>query len=725
MKQKSVNIEKLLKEMTVEEKIGQLVQLTSNYFGDTEGADTGPWSNIGLSADELRSVGSCLNFANAEAAIKIQNDHLKEDRHKIPLLLMMDVIHGCRTIYPIPLALGASFDPELVEECSKMSAKEAAACGVHVTFTPMVDYVRDARWGRVLETCGEDPYLNGVMGAAQVRGFQGDDLSSTESVATCVKHFAAYGGCEGGRDYNTVEISERALRSYYLPAYRAALEAGSPMVMPSFNDLNGMPSVANQHLIGDILRGEWGFDGVIISDYNAVKELTYHRVAEDLRDAARLAFLGTCDIDMMSLSYQKHLKELIDDGVITEEQLDASVRRILELKEKLGLFEDPHHGASVEAEKTVCLTAEHREIARRAAEQSAVLLKNDGVLPFSKDIKKIALIGPHADNKQIRGGWCCFGDTKDTVSVKEGIAALLPDAEITVAHGCSFWEGDTDRSGFDEAIATAKAADAVVLCIGEPEDYSGEAKSRTSIKLTGIQDDLAREIIAANKNTAVLLFNGRPLEIRELSKIAPAILDMYFPGTEGGNAAARLLFGDANPCGKVSMSFPKSIGQCPVYYNCYSTGRPKMSFNDEDYIFWSSCYIDNGNLALYPFGYGLSYTHFTYESLTLDKSSMTDDGEINVEITLVNDGDRAGKEVVQLYLCDVVSSACRPYQELIAFEKIELDAGERKTVHFTVKEPQLRFWNVNCENISEAGNFELSTGYADNLILTKTFKLVK
>ena len=724
MKSNKINIDKLLKEMTIDEKIGQLIQLTSNYFGDAEAAVTGPWANLGLSNEDLKAIGSCLNCHNAESAIKIQNEHLKGDRHKIPLIFMMDVIHGCRTIYPIPLALGASFDPEIVEECSKMSAKESAASGVHLTFTPMVDYVRDARWGRVLETCGEDAYLNGVMGEAQVKGFQGDDISDPERIATCVKHFAAYGGCEGGRDYNTVEISERSLRTYYLPAYKACLDAGSPMVMPSFNDLNGVPSIANQHLIQDILRKEWGFDGVIISDYNAVKELMNHRVAKDMREAARLAFSNTCDIEMMSMAYHQNLKSLIEEGVFTEEELDRSVRRILELKERLGLFDDPYHGASPEKEQTVCLTKEHRDIARRAAEGSAVLLKNDGTLPFSKDIKRIALIGPMADSKRIRGSWFCFGEEKDTVSVKEGIENLLPSAEIVAVKGCGNAFNDTDKSGFAEAIEAARSADAVILCLGEPENYSGEGNSRSVINLTGVQDELAQEIIAVNKNTAVLLFNGRPLEISKLSKTAPAILDMFFPGTEGGNAAANLLFGEVNPSGKVSMSFPKTVGQCPVYYNCYPTGRPKPQPDDERKA-WLTGYIDCGNLALYPFGYGLSYTHFTYESLELDKSSMTDGGEINVSITVVNDGDRRGKEVVQLYLKDLVSSACRPNQELIAFKKIELGAGERKTVTFTVKEPQLRFWNASCENISEAGDFELSTGYADNLILTKTFTLVK
>ena len=709
--------------MTVDEKIGQLNQITSNYFGDTNEELTGPWLEIGLTGEELSRVGSCLGCDGAANAIKIQNEHLASDKNKIPLIFMVDVIHGCRTIYPIPLALGASFDPKLVEECSAMSARESSASGIHLTFTPMVDYVRDARWGRVLETCGEDPYLNGIMGAAQVRGFQGEDISSPQNVATCVKHFAAYGAAEGGRDYNTVEISERALRSYYLPAYKACIDAGSPMVMPSFNDLNGVPSIANKHLISEILRDEWGFGGVIISDYNAVGELMNHRVAKDEQEAARLSFENTCDIDMMSMCYQKSLRALVDNGTISMDALDESVRRVLELKERLGLFEDPYHSASAEREAAECLSPKNREIARRAAVESAVLLKNEGVLPFSKDTKRIALIGPFAESKRIRGAWCCFGKEEDTVSVREGIEALLPNAEIVCAKGCGCELEDLDRSGFDEAVRAAENADAVILCIGEDENYGGEGRSRTSINLTGVQDELAEAVIAANPNTAVLLFNSRPLEIRKLSSIAPAILDMFVPGTEGGNAAAALLFGDANPCGKVSMSFPKSIGQCPVYYNCYSTGRPKGQPDDERKN-WLSAYIDCGNRALYPFGYGLSYTRFAYKSLELDKNTLTCDGEIKVSVTLVNEGNMQGKEVVQLYLKDVVSSACRPYQELVAFEKVSLAPGEEKILTFTLREPMLRFWNQNCQLVSETGEFEISTGFADNLILTKSFELV-
>lgn len=714
-----MDIKKLISQMTVEEKIGQLVQLDTNYFGSTDSSATGPFSDLWLSPDEISTLGSVLLYSEgADSVREIQEKFLKSNRNKIPLVFMMDVIHGYKTIYPIPLALGASFDPELVAECTKTASKEATSDRVNVTFAPMVDYVRDARWGRVMESCGEDPYLNGIMGATQVKALQGDDLSDHENMAACVKHFAAYGACEGGRDYNTVELSERAMRSYYLPAYKACIDAGAAMVMPSFNSLNGVPAVANKPLIQDILRKEWGFDGVIISDYAAIRELINHCVAKDMREAAHLAFSNSCDIEMMTGSYIKNLKQMVEDGIFSEEQLDGAVERILKLKDDLGLFDDPYRSSS-----NRCLTKESRDIARRAAEESAVLLKNSGVLPFSKDVKKIALIGPFADSGHILGPWSCRGKASEAVTVKEGIAKLLPDAEITVAVGCGNKFDDFDRSGFDEAIKAAKAADAVVVCIGEPENYSGEAASRANINITGVQEELARLVIEANKNTAVLLFNGRPLVLTELSKYAPAILDMFFPGTEGGNAAARLLFGDANPCGKISMSFPKDIGQCPIYYNHYNTGRPKVLADDvhQPYI---SGYLDCGNLPLYPFGYGLSYTDFKYESLTLDKEKIGKDEEITVSITVKNCGKRKGKEVVQLYLRDLVSSACRPVAELIGFEKTELAPNENKTIVFKVNEPMLRFYDQNCNFISEKGEFTLSTGCADNLILTQKFELV-
>ena len=711
------DIKKILKNMTIREKIGQLSQYDANLFIDTDAAVTGHIEWLGLSDGDLRCVGHVLNFKSPSEMRQIQREHLEKDRNKIPMLFMMDVIHGFRTIYPIPLAMGCSFDPDMVKECSRMTAKEAVRGGVQVTFTPMVDYVRDARWGRVMESTGEDAYLNSVMGAAQVKAFQGDDLSDKENIASCVKHFAAYGGAEAGRDYNTVELSEHTLREHYLPAYKACLDAGAEMIMPSFNTLNGIPSTANSWLMKTILKDEWGFNGIVISDYSAVKELMDHGVAEDGKAAARLAFDNNCDIEMCSAMYFNHLEGLIEEGVFTLEQLDKAVLKVLDLKNRLGMFDDPYRGAS---EEDIEVTSENRDIARRAAENCAVLLKNDGVLPFKKSVTKIAVIGPFADNHNIIGFWSCNGKNEESVTVAEGIKRLLPGAEVTVVRGCGDEWDDTDTSGFDKAVNAAKAADAVVLCLGEPQDYSGEGNSRLELDLHKIQLELARTVVDANTNTAVVTFSGRPIVLTELEKTAPAILNMWFPGTEGGTAAANLLFGIANPSGKLSMTFPRATGQCPIYYN--HTNIIKYGEPGAHKPYYAS-YIEHDNLPLYSFGHGLSYSEFVYEGLELSKDSMKADESIEISITVRNASDIAGKETVMLYMCDPVASNARPVQQLIGFKKIYFEPNERKTIKFTVTEPMLRFWNNNNEFVSEPGEFRLSTGYADHLILTKEFVL--
>ena len=494
------------------------------------------------------------------------------------------------------------------------------------------------------------------------------------------------------------------------------------MLMPSFNSLNGVPSIANRWLMQQVLKKEWNFNGVVISDYNAIGELFKHGITNDQKKAAEMAFQCGCDIEMMSAAYANHLKALVEEGKVSVYDLDAAVERVLNLKKELGLFEDPLHGASPEKEAAVCLTPEHRDIARRAAENCAVLLQNNGVLPFSENVQKIALIGPFADSKEIKGFWSCNGKDEECISVAEGVRKLLPNATVTVATGCSAQWNELCTEGFAEAVNAAKDADAVILCLGEPQKYSGEGNSRADIGLPGVQNELAKAVLAVNSNTAALIFNGRPLVLTELSKIAPAILDMWFPGSEGGNAAANLLFGKVNPSGKVSMSFPKAVGQCPIYYNHPSTGRPKSKPEDV-HQGYASNYIGCGNLPLYPFGHGLSYTTFTYESLELDRTEMTADDTLTVRITVKNDGDREGKEVVQLYMHDLFASTVRPIQSLIGFEKVTLAPGERKTVTFTVTEPMLRFYDAECNLISEPGEFTLSTGYADNLILTQKFEL--
>ena len=718
------DIIKILNNMTLSEKIGQLAQYNAAVICPGGGTITGPEDKLlGLRDEDLYKVGSVLNFKDLNEMMALQKKHIDEDRNGIPLLFMMDVIHGYRTIYPIPLALGASFDSELVKECSKMASREAAANGIHVTFTPMVDYVRDGRWGRVMETCGEEPMLNSIMGAAQVEAFQGNDLSDPDSLAACVKHFAAYGGAEGGRDYNTVELSEHVLREYYFPAYKACIDAGVKLLMPSFNTLNGVPSIGNKWLMNEVLRKEWGFNGVVISDYNAVNEQISHGTAEDMKDAAKKAFECGCDIEMCSSTYYHNLEALVNEGVFTEEQIDEAVLKVLSLKNELGLFEDPNHGASPERAAEVTLTKENRALARRAAIDCAVLLKNDGILPLSEKIKKIALIGPFANSKHILGAWSCNGINDESVTVYEGLKAALPNAEITVAKGCSCVINDTDRSGFDEAIKAASEADAVILCIGEEQHCSGEGNSRADVSIPGVQSELAAAVTAANPNTVAVLFNGRPLVLTELRRTVPAILEMFFPGTEGGNAVADLLLGRANPSGKLTMSFPKHVGQYPLYYNALHTGRPRPKETEDDVVRYCSSYIDCGNLALYPFGYGLSYSNFVYESLTLDKNEMTKNETLTVTIKIKNDSNHDGKETVQLYMHDICASTARPDQQLIAFEKVLIKAGETVTVTFTVNEEMLRFYNIEHKHVSEPGVFELSTGCADNLILTKSFIL--
>ena len=713
------DLKKLLDQMTIEEKIGQLVQYPSSMFSLSDEDLTGPFKQQGITDEEVSTLGSVIGGKDAEALHAIQEKHLAMDRNQIPLLFMRDIIHGYRTVYPIPLALGCSFDTELVAECSEMAAKEASAGGTHVTFTPMVDYVRDPRWGRVMESCGEEPLLNSLMGAAQVKAIQGDDLSDPDHIAACVKHFAAYGGAEAGKDYNIVDVSEHTLRQFYLPAYKACLDAGVKMLMPSFNVLNGVPATANTWLMNDILRDEWKSDVLVITDWNAIGMLIPHGYARNHKEATKQAFDCGCHIDMCGGNYLKNLKSLIEEGEISEAQLDDAVMKVLQLKNDLGLFEDPYRGASRAKEESLFLIPEHRALVRKMANESAVLLKNENVLPISKDVKKVALIGPFAETNQLKGNWAGKGRDEDTISVREGITNALPNAEIMIAKGCEGILGDTNKEGFAEAIAIAKDADVVILCLGETQDYSGEAKSRTELTLPGLQDELAEEIVKANPNTAVVLFTGRPLVLRRLDAVAPAILNMWFPGTEAGNAVADLLLGEANPCGKLSMSFPKAVGQCPIYYNRTNTGRPKPISEDDVFKPFHSNYLDCGNLPLYPFGYGLSYSNFVYESLELSQDSFKADEKVTVKITIHNDSDRAGKETVMLYMRDKIASMIRPVQQLIAFEKVSFEANETKVIEFIIEEPMLRFWNAKQQFVSEPGTFEISTGYADHLIHTK------
>lgn len=707
------DIHSLLSKMTLEEKIGQLMQYNGNVFVDSSAEITGPMQQFGLKEDDLGRMGSVLNFSSADEMKQIQDIHMSKDPNKIPMLFMMDVIHGFRTIYPIPLGLGCSFDPELAEECSRMAAREAGADGVQVTFTPMVDYARDPRWGRVMETCGEEPLLTGHMGAAQVKGFQSDDLTKNENLAACVKHYAGYGGAEAGRDYNLVERSQRELREYFLPAYKACIDAGVAMLMPSFNSLNGIPSVANPWLMQKVLKEEWNFGGVVISDYNALGELLIHGIAADEKQAAKLAFANGCDIEMCSSTYLHCLKELVEEGTVSMEALDAAVLRVLELKERMGLFEDPYHGADRKKAEALFLSPEHRAIARKAAEESAVLLKNNGVLPLSRDVKRVAIVGPFADENAIIGFWSCNGRNEESVTVAQGVQNLLPNAEIAVVPGCGCEWNDRDTTGIAAAVEAARNADAVILCLGEPQVYTGEGNCRTDIRLPGMQMELAKQVIAANANTAAVLFHGRPLDLSQLDEIAPAILSMWFPGSEGGNAAANLLFGVANPSGKLDMTFPRSVGQCPIYYNHPNTGRPHWT-GDAQQQHFASDYIDCGTLPLYSFGHGLSYSSFVYRNMKVSSKVLTADAPIQASITVCNDSDRAGAEVVQLYMRDPIASVVRPVQQLIGYQKVQFAPHEEKVITFDVTEEMMRFWNFENKHVSEPGTITLKFGCADH-----------
>lgn len=717
-----MEITELLKKMTLRQKIGQLTQYNARLFLNDDSYITGPDKKLNLSEEDIMLTGSVLNFFSAGDMKKIQKKHLENDPLGIPVIFMLDVIHGYRTIYPIPLGLSCSFDPELAKSCASMAAKEAAASGVQVTFAPMADYVRDARWGRIMESGGEEPLLSGMMAAAQVRGFQGEDLKDNEKLAACVKHFAAYGASESGRDYNQAECSVRELYDYYLPAYKAAIDAGAKLVMPAFQSLNGVPATINPFLY-KVLRGEWGFDGVVISDYNAIGELIKHGVAENEKEAAAKAFSCECDMEMCSATYFHYLKELINEGVVSEKQLDKAVYRVLELKKELGLFEDPYHGADEEKAEKLYLCEEHRKLSRAAAENSAVLLKNDGVLPFDKNIGSVAIIGPFADEHGINGFWSCAGKNEDTVTVREGIEALLGRGRVLCAKGCGCEWDDKDKSGFDEAVALARRADAVVLCLGEPQNYSGEGNCRTDLRLPGVQEELAALIASANPNTAAVIFNGRPLVLSAIDECIPAILDMWFPGTEGGNAAARLLFGQANPCAKLAVSFPRSTGQVPVYYNHTMTARPHFTEKPE-HKGYTSDYIDCGNLPLYSFGHGLSYSRFEYMQMTLSGTELKEDGAITVSVNIKNTSDIDGSEVVCLYMRDPVASVVRPVQQLVAFEKISVKAGETAKAVLEVTGEAVKFTDGEGNRIFEKGEIVLMVGCPGAYLLKESIKAV-
>ncbi|QWC23806.1 beta-glucosidase BglX [Bacillus haikouensis] len=713
----------LVNEMTLDEKIAQLTQLATPFFkGASDGGQiTGPMAEMGISDETIGNAGSVLGASGAEEVKSIQRKHLKENRLGIPLLVMSDIVHGYKTIFPVPLAIGCSWDLELAEKSAEIAAREASASGVHVTFAPMVDLVRDPRWGRVMESTGEDPYLNSEFARAFVRGFQGDDLTNeTDRVAACVKHFAAYGAAEGGRDYNTVDMSERELRESYLPAYKAALDEGCEMVMTAFNTVFGIPATGNKKLMRSILREEMGFDGVLISDWGAVKEMIPHGVAEDEKEAALKALTAGVDIEMMTAAYVKYLKILVEEGQVEEALIDEAVLRILTLKEKLGLFENPYRGADEELEKEVVLSTAHREAARELASKSAVLLKNEGVLPLRKE-QNIALIGPFAESGDILGPWSWLGSKKDAVTVREGFSQKINEAQLTVAGGSDIETISEEQ--IQDALHAAKDADVIVLALGEDSEMSGEAGCRADIRLPEAQLELIQRMKELGKPIVSVLFNGRPLDLHGVWDETDAVLEAWYPGTEGGAAVADLIYGDVNPSGRLAMSFPYSAGQIPVYYNHYNTGRPKGAPDaQERYV---SQYLDIPNSPLFPFGYGLSYTEFTYSGMELSSEKMTCDRQLNLTVTVTNSGTAAGEEVVQLYVRDVSGEVVRPLKELKAFEKISLEPGESKEVGFSLTEEQLRYHHSDLTFTSDRGTFIAYIGGNSKDVMEASFILEK
>ncbi|MDP3679279.1 MAG: beta-glucosidase BglX [Flavobacterium sp.] len=712
----------LLKQMTLEEKIGQLNQYTGNNQA------TGPITINPNKEAEIKKglIGSMLNVLGTKYTRQYQ-ELAMQSRLKIPLLFGQDVVHGYKTTFPLPLAEAASWDLEAMELSARIAAVEASASGIHWTFAPMVDISRDPRWGRVMEGAGEDTYLGSRIAYARVKGFQGN-FGDVNSVMACVKHFAAYGAAVGGRDYNSVDMSERMLWETYLPPFKAALDAGAATFMNSFNDINGIPATANKYLQRDILKGKWNFQGFVVSDWGSIGEMVNHGFSKDNKEAALQAITAGSDMDMESNAYRYHLAELVKENKVPIALIDDAVKRILRKKFELGLFDNPYKYSNPEREQTALNNPEHRKAARDIAAKSIVLLKNEkNILPLSKDTKTIAFIGPLVkEHKQNMGFWAVelpeLDYDKQVVSQWEGVQNKVGNStKLLYAKGCEI-EGD-NKDGFAEAIAVANQADVVILSIGERADMSGEAKSRSNIHLPGVQEELVKAIQATGKPVVVLINAGRPLVFNWTADNVPAIAYTWWLGSEAGNAIADVLFGDYNPSGKLPMSFPREEGQIPIYYNHFNTGRPAPNETASNYV---SAYTDLKNSPRFPFGFGLSYTTFEYSDLKLSKNKIKSTESIAVSLNVKNSGKVAGEEVVQLYLRDKVGSVVRPIIELKDFQKIKLNAGETKTIKFIIDKEKVSFYNAALQWIAEPGDFDLMIGSTSaDIRLKTTFELVK
>lgn len=715
-------VDSVLALMTLQEKIGQMVQYSAGW--DL----TGPASSASAQdkVDKIKKglVGSVLNVVSVKEVRKAQELVMENSRLKIPMIFAYDVIHGLKTIFPIPLGESASWDLDLMKSSAAIAAKEAAASGLNWTFAPMIDVSRDARWGRIMEGAGEDPYLNTVIGVARIKGFQGEDLSNIHTVAACAKHFAGYGFAEAGRDYNTVTAGEFELHNMILPPFKAAAEAGVATFMNSFNDIDGIPATGHKVLQRDILKEEWNWNGLMVSDWGSIGEMIAHGYAKDKKHAAEIALNAGSDMDMESYAYEAFLEELLEEKKVSLAHINDAVKRVLRLKFQLGLFADPYKYCNEEREKNNILTKEHLAIARDAAKKSIVLLKNENnILPVSKNINSVAVIGPFADDKNSAiGNWRAKGDYNSAVSLLEGVKAKVGsntkvyyekgiDLTIpTIQPGYNQFLhplkiNTKNNSGIAKAVAAAKKATIVFLAIGEDAYQTGEGRSQVNIGFSGLQNELLEAVYKVNKNIVLVLSNGRPMDISRANDILPGILVTWHLGSESGNGIADVLFGDYNPAGKLPVSFPRNVGQEPLYYNQKNTGRP---YNPKHVTF--SGYTDSKKSALYPFGFGLSYTSFSYQNLKVDKETMTSEEKITLSVEVTNTGKTAGEEVVQLYIRDLVASIVRPVKELKGFEKVFLKAGETKTISFIIDKEVLHFYTINRKWEVEAGEFELFVG---------------
>jgi len=726
-------VDSVLALMTLKEKIGQMNQYTG--FWEV----TGPAPKKGEKAkryEQLKAglIGSMLNVTGVDEVRKVQKIAVEETRLGIPLIIGYDVIHGYKTLSPIPLAESASWDMEAIKNSAKVAASEAAATGINWTFAPMVDISRDARWGRVMEGGGEDPFLGSKIAYARVKGFQGDDLSAVNTLAATAKHFAAYGFAEAGREYNTADVGLSTLHNIVFPPFKATVDAGVKTFMNSFNELNGIPATGDKHLQRGILKGNWNFKGFIVSDWGSIGEMVIHGYAKDGKEAAEFGVKAGSDMDMESVMYVKHLEALVKEGKVDEKLIDDAVRRILKVKFELGLFEDPYKYCSREREKKVIGSKENNDAVLDMAKRSIVLLKNKNqILPLNKEGLSIALIGPLADDKNSPlGSWRGAAPDNSAVSVLEGLKKY-PKNRITYKQGVRLVDGDagfvtrmninsTDRTGFKEAIKAAKSNDVVIMVLGEYAFQTGEGRSRTSLDLPGLQQELLEEVYKVNKNIVLVLMNGRPLAITWADENIPVIVEGWHLGTQSGNAIAQVLYGDYNPSGKLPMTFPRNVGQVPIYYNHKSTGRPTAAPSND--VFWSH-YSDVSNDPLYEFGYGLSYTTFKYDNLKLSKSNFSKNEEMVVSVQLTNTGSRDGEEVVQLYIRDLAGSVTRPVRELKGFEKVALKPGETKTISFTINAKLLQFYTANSKWEVEPGDFHIWIGGSSAAKLKSSFTVVE